>query len=368
MPRRASRCSRADGARLAAGRRRTAGRGAAHRRARSADGRVLAVRAASGRALPAAVRHARADPALAVGAGAYPVVRRLTRRLERLQAAVESLGVGRAVGARRGRRAATRWRASPRASTAPRRASRRWSARTSSLLANASHELRTPLARIRMGVELEDKDPGKEIERDIAELDALIDEILLASRLDAAPPLEREEVDLLGAGGRGVRALRGRQPRRRARHAAGRPAAAAPHAAQPAGERVAPRQAAGFGFLSRKTKFGVSDAGAPIPDAEREKLFEPFYRRPGSSEADRRRPRPRDRAPDRAPARRRRALRGWLRRDLLTSTVKPFVYNGLPSRVIFGAGSIAQLPAELDRLGAKRALLLSTPEQKDSVA
>jgi maleylacetate reductase len=47
--------------------------------------------------------------------------------------------------------------------------------------------------------------------------------------------------------------------------------------------------------------------------------------------------------------------------------VKPFVYNGLPSRVIFGAGSIAQLPAELDRLGAKRALLLSTPEQKESL-
>jgi len=47
--------------------------------------------------------------------------------------------------------------------------------------------------------------------------------------------------------------------------------------------------------------------------------------------------------------------------------VKPFVYNGLPSRVIFGAGSIAQLPAELDRLGAKRALLLSTPEQKNSI-
>jgi alcohol dehydrogenase class IV len=47
--------------------------------------------------------------------------------------------------------------------------------------------------------------------------------------------------------------------------------------------------------------------------------------------------------------------------------MKPFVYNGLPSRVIFGAGAIAQLPAELDRLGAKRALLLSTPEQKLSL-
>jgi maleylacetate reductase len=48
--------------------------------------------------------------------------------------------------------------------------------------------------------------------------------------------------------------------------------------------------------------------------------------------------------------------------------VQPFVYNGLPSRVIFGAGSIAQLPAELDRLGVKKALLLSTPEQKESVS
>ena len=47
--------------------------------------------------------------------------------------------------------------------------------------------------------------------------------------------------------------------------------------------------------------------------------------------------------------------------------MKPFTYVGLPSRVVFGTGSIAQLPAELDRLGAKRALLLSTPEQAESV-
>jgi maleylacetate reductase len=47
--------------------------------------------------------------------------------------------------------------------------------------------------------------------------------------------------------------------------------------------------------------------------------------------------------------------------------VKPFVYTGLPARVIFGAGSLAQLPAELDRLGARRALVLSTPEQSATV-
>jgi maleylacetate reductase len=48
--------------------------------------------------------------------------------------------------------------------------------------------------------------------------------------------------------------------------------------------------------------------------------------------------------------------------------LKPFLYNGLPSRVIFGAGSISQLPAELDRLSAKKALVLSTPEQTESVS
>ena len=47
--------------------------------------------------------------------------------------------------------------------------------------------------------------------------------------------------------------------------------------------------------------------------------------------------------------------------------MKAFTYVGLPARVVFGVGALAQLPAELDRLGAKRALLLSTPEQSDAV-
>jgi len=41
--------------------------------------------------------------------------------------------------------------------------------------------------------------------------------------------------------------------------------------------------------------------------------------------------------------------------------LKSFVYTGLPMRVVFGAGAVKQLPAELDRLGVKRALLLCTP-------
>jgi maleylacetate reductase len=46
--------------------------------------------------------------------------------------------------------------------------------------------------------------------------------------------------------------------------------------------------------------------------------------------------------------------------------VRSFIYNGLPARVVFGAGALKRLPEELDRLGARRALVLSTPEQADS--
>ena len=73
-----------------------------------------------------------------------------------------------------------------------------------SLLANASHELRSPLARIRMGMELMGSSPSPtfkhEISRNIGELDQLIEEILLASRLDAkeADMGTVESVDLVG--------------------------------------------------------------------------------------------------------------------------------------------------------------------------
>ena len=46
--------------------------------------------------------------------------------------------------------------------------------------------------------------------------------------------------------------------------------------------------------------------------------------------------------------------------------MKPFVYVAQPSRVVFGAGALSQLGAEIERLGASRALVLSTPEQADS--
>ena len=43
-----------------------------------------------------------------------------------------------------------------------------------------------------------------------------------------------------------------------------------------------------------------------------------------------------------------------------------FTYQANPSRVVFGAGALAHLAREIDLLGARRALILSTPEQADS--
>jgi maleylacetate reductase len=45
--------------------------------------------------------------------------------------------------------------------------------------------------------------------------------------------------------------------------------------------------------------------------------------------------------------------------------VTAFTYDALPCRVVFGAGSLTRLGAEIDRLGATRAIVLCTPEQTE---
>ncbi|MFY7855429.1 MAG: sensor histidine kinase, partial [Rubrivivax sp.] len=65
--------------------------------------------------------------------------------------------------------------------------------------------LRSPLARLKMAVSLMDEAPPeqraalkREIDANIGELDALVEEVLLASRLDATESLDRTaSVDLL---------------------------------------------------------------------------------------------------------------------------------------------------------------------------
>jgi maleylacetate reductase len=46
--------------------------------------------------------------------------------------------------------------------------------------------------------------------------------------------------------------------------------------------------------------------------------------------------------------------------------MRPFVYNALPGRVVFGVGTLQRLPEELKRLGCNRALVLTTKVQEQS--
>ncbi len=222
---------------------------------------------------------------LAIGVGAYPVVRRLTRRLERLQTGVEALGAGTlstrvaveghdevAHLAQSFNRAATRIEALIGAHK--------------TLLANASHELRTPLARIRMGVELmksgTDTARSRELESDIAELDALIEEILLASRLDATSHTDTvEAVDLLALAAEEC-----------ARYEAvtldGTPVTINGDARllrrlmrnllENARRHGAPPVAVNVSVHDGRAEIKVCDHGPGVPDAQCERVFEPFYR------------------------------------------------------------------------------------------
>lgn len=227
-----------------------------------------------------------------IGLLVLPVVRRITGRLERLQQAVESLGAGdlRARVAVEGRDEVARLARSFN------QAADRIEAlvgHQKSLLANASHELRTPLTRIRLALELiaPGVDEGRRdgLQQDIGELDGLIDEILLASRLEALPHLEvSEPVELLalaaeecarrdGVDLEGVPATVKGDPRLLLRLIRNVLDNASRHGLPPVQVRL--RVAGG------RAELVVSDHGPGLPKDECDRVFEPFYR--GSAARDR---------------------------------------------------------------------------------
>jgi signal transduction histidine kinase len=228
--------------------------------------------------------------AAAIGAGAYPLVRRTTRRLERLQERVDRLGAGdlsARVDVEGSDEVAELARSFNRAAD---RIERLVEAQRS-MLASASHELRTPLTRMRMAIELLAGDDRPELRErvaeDIAELDELIGELLLASRLAASDVLEgTERVDLLALvaeeGARSGAAVSG-QPaqvegdRRMLRHLVRNLLEnARRHGRDPLEATVAPREGGG-------ARLRVLDRGEGVPASERERIFEPFYRPAGSA-------------------------------------------------------------------------------------
>ncbi len=254
--------------------------------------------------------------AIGIALGAYPVVRRLTRRLERLQASVDTWGQGKLstrvdIGGQDevGRLAHSFNQAGERIEALVQA--------QKSLLANASHELRSPLARIRMALELlpSEQNPAvqKELTRNIHELDQIIDEILLSSRLDATdqqdasleaidcvgllaeecarvdaemeidwgqtPTAQQGDIITLGEAKLLRRMLRNLLENAR-RHGAVHTNNADADADANNGILAIIRQ------RDKHIEFDICDRGPGVPEAEREHIFAPFFRLSGAREAD----------------------------------------------------------------------------------
>ena len=164
------------------------------------------------------------------------------------------------------------------------------------MLASASHELRSPLTRLRLALELmgggNRPDLLQSAERDIEELDELIDDLLLATRLESTSQLSRtESVDL--------RELLSLEAQRVGAHASG------PDATLHGDGRLlrrmlrnllenAQRHGEGREIEAQLTvpvnpsdpdvRIRVVDRGPGVPESERLRIFEPFYRPTGHSE------------------------------------------------------------------------------------
>jgi len=223
--------------------------------------------------------------ALGVGLGAYPFVRRLTRRLERLQKGVERIGSG---------DLAARIEVEGRDEVAGLAASFNEAAGKIEkllgahrlLLANASHELRTPLSRIRLGVEMlkngGDPDRRAMLESDIAELDSLIDEILLMSQLDAGSHADlSQKVDVVALAAEECARYRNCTLSGKAPEIPGDPRLLrrlVRNLLENAHRHAAPPVEVEIVDSADVVTLTVSDGGDGISEADREKVFQPFYR------------------------------------------------------------------------------------------
>jgi signal transduction histidine kinase len=265
-----------------------------------ADGRVLVVRrTSSGRSPAQRFRWLIIlfGIGVAVAIAAYPLVRRLLSRLEKLEKGVKRFGEG-DLSARVPVEGKDEVASLARTFNQSAERIQTLLTANASLLANASHELRSPLARLRMGIEtLPSQVKGaqrEELSRNIRELDQLIEEILLASRLDRqgeTTAMRREQVDLvalvaeeaayskaeLSFAEGALPIIQGddRLLRRMMRNLIDN---AVRYATVP---EINIGKASDGAVLIE-----VADRGPGIPETERQRIFEPFYRASGTREKD----------------------------------------------------------------------------------
>jgi signal transduction histidine kinase len=221
---------------------------------------------------------------------AWPVSRRIARRLENLRSAVEDLGRG-DFGARVPEEGRDEIADLARSFNDAAGRIESLVAAQRRVLASASHELRSPLTRLRMAIELVANEGNADVlagaERDIGELDELIEDVLTTARLEAGrgpcggQPVELlellsdaapDEVDVRGE----PLTVNGdtRLLRRMLRNLMDN---ALRHGGGPIDVELAP-------FPGGGARISVADRGRGIAGGDRKRIFEPFYRPPGHAE------------------------------------------------------------------------------------
>jgi signal transduction histidine kinase len=235
--------------------------------------------------------------AVLMAIASYPVARRITRRLETLEGGVARWGAGE-LGHRVAVQGADEVATLASSFNAAAEKVEGLMAQQREMLASASHQLRSPLARLRMGLELlgEETDPERRARlldsgrRDVRDLDTIIEEVLVMARADGRLPARPfERVDL--------RAVLESEAARTGATVGGDPADAMV-AGDPAMLRHlvrnllenAQRHGGGQEVHARlattpdAVTLSVEDRGPGVPEAERERIFAPFYQIPGAAQ------------------------------------------------------------------------------------
>tara|TARA_R110002124_G_scaffold11597_18_gene55375 strand:- start:37617 stop:38906 length:1290 start_codon:yes stop_codon:yes gene_type:complete len=213
---------------------------------------------------------------------AYIYLRNQLRPITRLATAAEAFGKGQTVPYRPG--GATEVRAAGQAFLAMRNRIERQIEQRTLMLSGVSHDLRTPLTRLKLGLSLLDDEDREPMERDVEEMQRMIEEFLAFARGAAAESVEDvdpltfvsaivadaarggESVSLFAADGEGTLRLRPGAMRRAVENLIGNAV------------RYGTRADVSVLLSERALRIRVEDDGPGIPADQRETAIRPFSR------------------------------------------------------------------------------------------